>query len=102
MSSSDMMKASSNGGHSAIVKMQLRFNATSLPIAKMEPDYIVLHSASDYPPCEATIEMSIDSSQSLWNVRLPTGITVGSQRVPLGAPTSPTNPAGPAVTTPTS
>ena len=57
-----MIKAHSCGGHSAIVKMQLRFNGTSIPIAKMGPDYIVVHSASDHPPCEATIELRIDDS----------------------------------------
>ena len=84
-----MIKASRYGGHSAIVKMQLRFNRTSIPIAKMGPDYIVVHSASDYPPCEATIEMRVDDIQSRWNVRLPNGISVGSKRVALGAPMSP-------------
>jgi len=83
------MKASSCGGHSAIVKMQLRFNGTSIPIAKMGPDYIVVHSARDHPPCEATIEMSVDESKSRWNVRLPNGIPAGTKRVALGAPISP-------------
>jgi len=83
------MKSSSQGGHSAIVKMQLRFNGTSIPIAKMGPDYIVVESASDHPPCEATIEMSVDDSESRWNVRLPDGISAGSKRVALGAPMSP-------------
>ena len=84
-----MMKASSYGGHSAIVKMRLRFNGTSIPIAKMGPDYIVVNSASDHPPCEATIEMWVDESESRWNVRLPNGISAGSKRVALGAPMSP-------------
>jgi hypothetical protein len=83
------MKASSSGGHSAIVKMQLRFNGTSMPIAKMGPDYIVVRSASDHPPCEATIEMWVDDSESRWNVRLPNGISAGSNRVALGAPIMP-------------
>ena len=83
------MKTSSYGGHSAIVKMQLRFNGTSIPIAKMGPDYIVVHSAKDHPPCEATIEMSIDDSESHWSVRLPDGISAGSKRVALGLPLSP-------------
>jgi hypothetical protein len=83
------MKASSYGGHSAIVKMQLRFNGTSMPIAKMGPDYIVVNSAQDHPPCEATIELRVDESESLWNVWLPNGISAGSKRVALGAPISP-------------
>ena len=80
------MRACSNGGHSAIVKMQLRFNGTTIPIAKMGPDYIVVESASDHPPCEATIEMWVDDSESHWNVRLPNGISARSKRVVLGAP----------------
>jgi hypothetical protein len=83
-----MTKTCIHGGHSASVKMDLRFNGTSIPIAKMGPDYIVLHSASDHPPCEATIEMSVDDSESRWNVRLPDGISAGSKRVALGAPTN--------------
>jgi hypothetical protein len=83
------MKAFSSGGHSAIVKMQLRFNGTSIPIAKMGPDYIVVHSAVDHPPCEAMIEMRVDDSESSWNVRLPKGISAGSKRVALGTPLSP-------------
>jgi hypothetical protein len=83
------MKVSNHGGHSAIINMVLRFNGTSMPIAKMGPDYIVLNSASDYPPCEATIEMRVDDSESRWNVRLPNGIPAGSKRVALGAPMAP-------------
>ncbi len=83
------MKASSYRGHSAVVKMRLRFNGTSMPIAKMGPDYIVVHSASDHPPCEATIEMRVDDSESRWNVRLPNGISAASERVALGAPMQP-------------
>jgi hypothetical protein len=82
------MKTSSYGGHSAIVEMHLRFNGTSLPIAKMGPDYIVVRSAGDHPPCEATIEMRVDDSESRWNVRLPNGIASGSKRVALEAPMS--------------
>jgi hypothetical protein len=84
-----MMKTSKYGGHSALVKMQLRFNGTALPIAKMGPDYIVVHSARNHPPCEATIEMSVDDSHSCWNVQLPNGIAAGSNRVALGAPMAP-------------
>jgi hypothetical protein len=80
-----MIGPSSQSGHSAIVRMQLRFNGTSIPIAKMGPDYIVLHSASDHPPCEATIELSVEDRESRWNVRLPNGISAGSQRVALAA-----------------
>jgi hypothetical protein len=83
-----MMTSSSYGGHSATVKMQLRFNGTSIPIAKMGPDYIVVNSPNDHPACEATIEMSVDDSESRWNVRLPNGISAGLKRVALGPPTS--------------
>jgi hypothetical protein len=79
------MKASSQGGHSAIVNMRLWFNGTSIPIAKMGPDYIVVHSAHDHPPCEATIEISVDENESRWNVRLPDGISAGSKRAALAA-----------------
>jgi hypothetical protein len=88
INASDIMKTSNYGGHSAIVNMQLRFNGTAIPIARMGPDYIVVHSTVDYPPCEATIEMSVDGSESRWNVRLPNGISAAAKRVALAAPGS--------------
>jgi hypothetical protein len=83
------MKVCIHGGHSAIVKMQLRFNGTCIPISKMGPDYIVVRSAGGHPPCEATIELRIDDSESRWNVRLANGISSGSKRVVLAAPMAP-------------
>jgi hypothetical protein len=75
-------------GHSAIVKMQLVFNGTSIPIAQMGPDYIVVNSAGDHPPCDASIILKVDESERRWDVHLPDGISAGSKRVALSAPHS--------------
>jgi hypothetical protein len=83
-----MILETSCGGHSAIVKMQLVFNGTSIPIAKMGPDYIVVNSAGDHPPCDASIILKVDESERRWDVHLPDGISARSKRVALSAPRS--------------
>ena len=68
--------------------MQLLFNGSSIPIAKMGPDYIIVHSTSDHPPCDASIVLKVDASERRWDVHLPNGISAGSKRVALAAPRS--------------
>jgi hypothetical protein len=68
--------------------MQLLFNGTAIPIAKMGPDYIVVNSAGDHPPCNASIVLRVDDSERRWDVHLPDGISARSKRVALAAPRS--------------
>jgi hypothetical protein len=68
--------------------MHLLFNGTSIPIAKMGPDYIVVNSAGDHPPCNASIILKVDDSERRWDVHLPDGISARSKRVALSAPRS--------------
>jgi len=68
--------------------MQLLFNGVSIPIAQMGPDYIVLKSAGDHPPCNASIVLKVDDSERRWDVHLPDGISAQSRRVALSAPRS--------------
>jgi hypothetical protein len=78
------MKAEQNyGAHSALVKMQLVLQDISLRITHLGPDYALLESPPDYPPCEASISMRVDDSQTEWRVRLPDGISRSSKRVAL-------------------
>jgi len=81
-----MILETSWGGHSAIVKMQLLFKGCCIPIAKMGPDYIVVNSASDHLPCNASIVLKVDDRERRWDVHLPQGIPAGSNRVALSAP----------------
>lgn len=73
----------SNGAHSAVVKMRLEVNGTSIPIKQMGPDFLFVKSERDFPPGEATIFLQIDDSHRQWKVRLPDGISKDSDRVSL-------------------
>ena len=78
-----MIAKQSNGAHSALVKMCLIINGTSIPIRQMGPDFLFVDSEADYPPGEATIVLQIDDSRRQWQVRLPEGISKNSERVAL-------------------
>jgi hypothetical protein len=80
-----MMPKSSQGGHSAQVNMKLLVNGSSLPVAQMGPDFLLLTEAIDHPPANASIVMRVDESERRWNVRLPDGISSGSKRVVISA-----------------
>jgi len=83
-----MISEISCGGHSAIVRMQLLFNAIAIPIAQMGPDYIIIKAACDHPPCDASIVLKVDDNERRWNVHLPDGISARSRRVPIMPPRS--------------
>ena len=78
-----MIANQSNGAHSAVVKMRLIIDGTSIAIKQMGPDYLFVASESDYPPGEATIVLQIDDSRREWRVRLPEGVSKHSERVAL-------------------
>ena len=73
----------SNGAHSALVKMHLIVDGTSIPINQMGPDFLFVDCDRDFPPGEATIVLQIDDSRRQWQVRLPEGISKNSERVQL-------------------
>ncbi len=81
-----MIFETSCGGHSAIVKMQLLCKGSSIPIAKMGPDYIIVNSATDHLPCNASIVLKVDGRERRWDVHLPEGISALSRRVPIMPP----------------
>ena len=76
-----MMSLSSQGGHSAQVKMQLLVNGFSIPIAQMGPDFLLVDGPINHPPGEASVVMRVDESESRWAVRLPAGMSSASNRV---------------------
>jgi hypothetical protein len=80
-----MMPKSSQGGHSAQVKMKLLINGSSIPVRQMGPDFLLVTEATDHPPANASIVMQIDESERRWDVRLPFGILSGSNRVIISA-----------------
>lgn len=76
---------SSYGGHSAQVRMRLLINGRSLRVVQLGPDFIFLEAPFDHPPCDASIVLQVDESERQWNVRLPQGISVSSERVEISA-----------------
>jgi hypothetical protein len=82
-----MIESSGQGGHSAQVKMRLLLNGSSLPIAQMGPDFLILGSVTEHPPGDATIELRIDASERRWKVRLPNGVSTASRAVTISRAT---------------
>jgi len=78
-----MNTLSSQGGHSALVKMQLRINGSCLHISHMGPDFLFVDATADQPPGNATIVLQVDESIRQWDVHLPDGISAGKKRVAL-------------------
>ncbi len=78
-----MIAEQSYGAHSAQVKMRLLINGAVIRITHMGPDFLLLESPTDHPPCRATILLRVDDSESQWDVRLPEGISKTSKRVAL-------------------
>jgi len=63
--------------------MRLIINGVSLGITQMGPDFLFLESAADHSPGNATIVLEVDDSERRWDVRLPDGISAGSNRVAI-------------------
>ncbi len=80
-----MIAGSSNGGHSAQVKIQLLLDGGSVPVAQMGPDFLFINAPFDYPPGEASLLLKVDQSERRWNIRLPYGMSAGSSRVTIAA-----------------
>ena len=81
------MPKSSQGGHSAQVKMKLLVNGSSLPVAQMGPDFLLVTETIDHPPANASIVMQVDGNERRWDVRLPDGISLRAKRVVISAVT---------------
>ena len=60
--------------HSADVRIYLHLNGYVLPVAQLGPEFLILRTPIDHPPCDAELAMSIDGDESRWSVHLPHGI----------------------------
>jgi len=69
--------------HSADVRIHLHVNGYVLPVAQLGPEFVVLRTPVNHPPCDAEIAMSIDGNESRWAVRLQNGIQVGQRKTAL-------------------
>ena len=61
--------------------MALIVNGSTLPIAQLGPDFLLLRQRLSHPPTEATIVMQIDGNERQWTVKLPDGLAEGVERV---------------------
>jgi len=75
----------SNRNHSADVRIELRLNGHTLPVAQLGPGFLVLRTPIEHPPADAEIYMSIDGSVRQWRVRLAEGITAGQRKTRIVA-----------------
>ena len=78
-----MITMSSQGGHSAQVKMRLLINGDSLAVAQMGPDFLLVDDPINHPPGIASMVLQVDQSERRWNVRLPNGISTESNRIAI-------------------
>jgi len=63
--------------------MRLSVSGAVIRITHMGPDFLLIESPIDLPPCEASLSLQVDDSESEWKVRLPDGISKDSKRVAL-------------------
>jgi len=63
--------------------MRLLLNGSSIPVAQMGPDFLILEAATEHPPGDATLELCVDASERRWQVRLPDGISRASRTVAI-------------------
>ena len=61
--------------------MRLLVNGSSLSIAQMGPDFLLVDSPIDHPPGNASVVMQVDQSESRWQVNLPEGISTTSKKI---------------------
>lgn len=69
--------------HSADVRIHLHVNGCVLPVAQLGPEFLVLRTPVDHPPCDAEIALLIDGDESRWSVHLPNGLQVGQRKTAL-------------------
>jgi hypothetical protein len=78
-----MIRPSGQGGHSAQVKMRLLVNGSSIAIAQMGPDFLLVDAPINHPPGNASLVLQVDLSERRWDVHLPEGISAASKRVAI-------------------
>ena len=79
-------------GETLVNQGTLIVNGTSIRITHMRPDFVLVESPTDHPPCEGFLFLRVDDSESQWKVRLPNGISAGSKRVALAHTSNETPP----------
>ena len=80
-----MIASSGQGGHSAQVKIRLLVNGSSIAVAQMGPDFLLVDAPGNHPPGNASLVLQVDQSERRWDVSLPEGISAASKRVAIAA-----------------
>ena len=80
-----MNALSSQGGHSAQVQMRLLVNGSSIAVAQMGPDFLLVDAPINHSPGNASLVLQVDQIEHRWNVHLPNGICAESKRVAIAA-----------------
>lgn len=65
--------------------MRLLVNHTSITVAQMGPDFLLVDDPINHPPGDAIVVLQVDQSEHRWNVDLPDGISATSRRVAIVA-----------------
>ena len=58
-----MITSLSQGGHSAQVKMRLLVNGSSIAVAQMGPDFLLVDAPINHPPGNASLVLQVDDSE---------------------------------------
>jgi hypothetical protein len=66
--------------------MRLLVDGHLIDISQMGPNFLIVRSGINAPPCIATLMLRVDQSERQWDVYLPDGISVGLERVAIEFP----------------
>ena len=65
--------------------MRLLVNGSSLAVAQMGPDFLLVNAPINHPPGNARLVLQVDQSERRWHVHLPDGISAAAKRVTIAA-----------------
>lgn len=63
--------------------MRLLVNGSSIAVAQMGPDFLLVDVPINHPPGNASLVLQVDQSERRWAVHLPDGISAESKRVAI-------------------
>ena len=65
--------------------MRLLVNGSSIAVAQMGPDFLLVDAPINHPPGNASLVLQVDQSERRWDVNLPEGMSATSKRVAIVA-----------------
>ena len=69
--------------------MRLLVNGSSIAVAQMGPDFLLVDAPINHPPGNASLVLQVDQSERRWDVHLPEGICAESEGVTIAASVKP-------------